>query len=194
MMALRLEKVGGEDRWGERSVYSKMRNIRVLAGGSPLEKRSSPESSDLTGGMLDDVPAIGVVSFVPQAQRVDQLLRGQQLPVAPEHALHEIDAGVLAQLQRPLEHVGLGLLDDLDQALFHHPLAAVDEITDHLAVDFLADLGHHLTSHLHLPGGLDEEKPELCRHLRDRFVRIVRDCGPIVDPSTNRVRVEDTAQ
>jgi len=114
--------------------------------------------------IAEDLVAVGVESHAPEADRAHQLLGLVEFAVAAEDRVHELAAAIATHVGRPLlarlalrrlPHV---LLADFEQLLEAHPqpLAALQEVLDHLPVLFLPDLVDALVRALDFARELDK--------------------------------------
>jgi hypothetical protein len=151
-------------------------------------------------GSAEDILAVGVEAHVPEADGRHKLLRRIQLTITAKDRVDKFGAGILAQLGRllpllltRLQHGGLTGLEELLE-LVGETVARLNKVIDHLFVLLRADTGHALFGALHLASKLDQEEPELTGNVGDGGRGAVMVDGPVIDPLTQTVGIEDAAQ
>lgn len=151
--------------------------------------------------MAEDLLAVGVKSHIPQSNTVHQFLGVFEFAIAAEDRFDELATGVTTHRDRPLAAFPLGglpheLLARLEQLLEAppQPFAALEETLDGLLRVGALDAAYALVRPLHLARQLDQQQPQLARHIRHGRRRPVVEHRPVVDPLAQRVGVEHAAQ
>ena len=152
-------------------------------------------------GRPQNLLTIGIKPHTPKPDPRHQLFCPLQFSVPSKDGLHKLPARIVAHVQlftptvslRGLEHVFLANLQKLVES-FPKTFARVEEIVDQFAVVATTDTGETLLGALDFTGKLDEGKPEVAGHFCDGCGRAVESDCPVVDPFSQTVCIEDTAE
>lgn len=159
-------------------------------------------------GSPQNVLAICVEPHTPQPHPLHQGLGLLQPPVASENGLDKFTSAVGTHLQRAFCGGG-AIATALDSrctphvffAGFKQPfqpapetVARLEEILHHFIAVWIAHARQALVCTFHLPSKLNEQQPKVATDFADGCRRPVMVDGPIIDPFTQTVGVEDGSQ
>lgn len=146
---------------------------------------------------MQDALTVGIESEAEESHALHKLLGLGKFSVAAEEGIHELNARVLAQtrllLLRSLEHRGLAGLEQSAELLCE-TLAGVNKVGHDLSVFGAANAANDVLRALDLAGELNQQEPELARHVGNGRVGTRSVDGPVVDPLAQAVGVKNAAE